>query len=85
LQCTDAQVSDSALEEMVTGNVALGPMNKDWFEDYEVGDFHLTDNPPETINLAAKWKTGDPVTDIDGDDRPMTNGSPDFAGADVQK
>jgi hypothetical protein len=83
LQCTDAQVSDSALEEMVTGNVALGPMNTDWFEDYEVGDFHLTDNPPETINMAARWRTGDPVTDIEDDDRPMTDDSPDFAGADV--
>jgi hypothetical protein len=29
------------------------------------------------------WQTGDPATDIDGDARPTTDGTPDYAGADV--
>jgi hypothetical protein len=35
------------------------------------------------IDTAAIWQTGDPTTDIDGDPRPSTDGSPDIAGADI--
>jgi hypothetical protein len=37
---------------------------------------------PTEIETAALWETGDPTTDIDGDSRPVTDGTPDFAGAD---
>lgn len=37
----------------------------------------------DMIDTAATWITNDPTTDIDGDPRPMTDGSPDVAGADV--
>jgi hypothetical protein len=84
LECVGAQVSDSALEQMVSDNKSLGSMEKDWFENYGKQNFHLTDNSPATIHTAAKWRTGDPVTDIDGEPRPAIDGSDDFAGADVR-
>lgn len=54
-----------------------------WFGDFAAGDFHL--NPgmyPTEIETAALWELDDPTTDIDGDPRPVTDGTPDFAGAD---
>jgi hypothetical protein len=54
-----------------------------WFGDFAAGNFHL--NPgmyPTEIETAALWELDDPTTDIDGDPRPVTDGTPDFAGAD---
>lgn len=54
-----------------------------WFVDFAAGDFHLNPNMhPVEIETAAIWEAGDPSTDIDGDPRPVTDGTPDFAGAD---
>jgi hypothetical protein len=83
LTCAGVDISASALELDVAGNSALGSMNTTWFINYAGGDFHLSGTHPAAINTAATWTTGDPATDIDGDPRPLTDGSPDFAGADV--
>jgi hypothetical protein len=83
VQCPGAEVLNCALEMMLASNTALGAMTTAWFSGYMSGDFHL--NPgvyPTEIETAALWETGDPTTDIDGDSRPVTDGTPDFAGAD---
>jgi hypothetical protein len=64
------------------GNAAA-PFMSAWFVSYAAGDFHLSGTHPAVINTAAIWITGDPPTDIDGDPRPTTDGTPDVAGADV--
>jgi hypothetical protein len=84
LTCPNVTVTDSALEMDVAGNISLGDMpGITWFMDYATGDFHLSGSHPAAIDTAATWQTGDPTTDIDGEPRPTTDGSPDFAGADV--
>jgi len=84
ISCSMATVTDTASETLITGagNVALGNVAMDWFMDIDSGDFHL-DNPPTTLDTAARWTISDPPTDIDGDPRPSSDASPDFAGADV--
>jgi hypothetical protein len=64
--------------------VALGGhIEASWFVDIMAGDFHL-DTPPAAVSTSAQWTTGDPSIDIDGDPRPNVDGTPDYAGADVQ-
>lgn len=82
-QCGQMTISNSALEMDVMGNVGLGDMDASWFADISMGDYHLGLGAPTDISTAAVWQTGDPETDIDGNARPTTDGTPDYAGADV--
>ncbi|MEM9461988.1 MAG: hypothetical protein AAGF11_47960, partial [Myxococcota bacterium] len=84
ISCPMATVSNSASETLIpgTGNVALGDVGMTWFTDIAAGDFHL-DNPPPMLDTTAVWEADDPSTDIDGDPRPNTDGTADYAGADV--
>jgi hypothetical protein len=83
LMC-DGTFEHNAAEMSLGGtNVMLGAMNTNWFGDFATGNFHLSAMHPPAIATAARWNTGDPPTDIDGDPRPTTDGSPDYAGADV--
>lgn len=77
VECPGLTIADSATE------TELGMLSSTWFEDYGTGDFHLTMSAPIAIANAARWETGDPPTDIDGDPRPAVDGSPDYAGADA--
>lgn len=81
--CANLDASYTAAEMMLggTGNVALGAMQTTWFMSFNGGDFHLT-TAPVSIATTAQWEAGDPAVDIDGDDRPNTDGASDFAGAD---
>lgn len=81
--CANLDASYTAAEMMLggTGNVALGAMQTTWFMNFNGGDFHLT-TAPVSIATTAQWEAGDPAVDIDGDDRPNTDGASDFAGAD---
>lgn len=84
LQCADLQLTNNALEASIPNNVGLGAMNTTWFSVlFGSGDFSLSDMAPPGIASAAIWQTGDPETDIHGDPRPTTDGSTDYAGADV--
>ena len=47
------------------------------------GNFHLINDGITTFADIAQWQTGDPPWDIDHEDRPMTDGASDYAGADV--
>jgi len=82
LQCNSATVMTSALEMPTGDNLELGPMNANWFAGYDNGDFRLAGMSPDGLSTAAKWQAGDPPTDIEGDPRPTTDGSDDYAGAD---
>lgn len=75
--CAGVVISDSATE------TELSDLDTGWFTNYAAGDFHLTGIAPDGLGNAAEWQDGDPPTDIDGDARPATNGSPDYAGADI--
>lgn len=80
----DAAIETSAAElDLGDTNTPLGNMATAWFTNYASGDFGLTAMHPPAIDSAALWRTGDPTTDIDGDPRPTTDATPDFAGADV--
>lgn len=82
--CDGAILSFNAAETMLPGtdNTMLNELQADWFVNVNGGDFTL-DVPPKGLSTAAEWQDGDPPADIDGDPRPATNGSPDYAGADV--
>jgi hypothetical protein len=81
--CANATIEASALEMAVAGNTDLPAMDPTWFVDFNFGDLHLSGTQPIEISTAAVWLLGDPSTDIDGDPRPSTADTPDFAGADV--
>jgi hypothetical protein len=81
--CAQIDISASALESALPNNTAVGDPNVAWFVNVSTGDFHLTPAAPAEIATAAVWQTGDPKTDIDGDARPTTDGTADYAGADV--
>ena len=57
-----------------------GAYQESWF-DLDAGDLSLAS--PEDFADAATWQDGDPPFDFEGDDRPATDGSPDYPGADV--
>jgi len=81
--CDEAILSNNALEMDVAENTSLGEMpDTSWFVSYMSGDFSLSGAHPGAIDMAATWLDGDPATDINGDARPTTNGTLDFAGAD---
>ncbi|MEX1362051.1 MAG: hypothetical protein AB1Z98_02945, partial [Nannocystaceae bacterium] len=83
VQCGSATFETCASEQDLGGtNVALGEMDTMWFASYAAGNFNLAAAPP-AIATTARWRVGDPATDIDGDLRPTEDDSPDHAGADV--
>jgi hypothetical protein len=83
IQCSNASFEHSAAEHDLGGtNVVLGDMTTAWFMEYGTGDFHLTPIGNMVFAGIALWTTGDPTTDIDGQDRPDTPDSSDYAGAD---
>ena len=84
IACSGVDVSYSAaIEDLGGTNTDLDPLIPTDYANYTGQDFHLTASAPSAISAAAQWQAGDPTWDIDGDPRPMTDGTPDFAGADV--
>ncbi|WP_106094256.1 right-handed parallel beta-helix repeat-containing protein [Enhygromyxa salina] len=78
IDCANAEVIDCFTEASADMSFESG-----WFTDFGKGDFHLNpDAYPSEIMTAASWRSGDPTTDIDGNDRPTADATSDFAGAD---
>ncbi len=76
----------NALSEAVASepnNTVIGGLQSEWFADGGLYDLHLTDQVPLALTTAATWIDGDPMTDIDGDPRPVGPDTTDWAGADV--
>jgi hypothetical protein len=78
IECPDAQIIDS-FTESDSGAV----FDADWFVDFDEGDFHLAPGLyPETLETSGVWRSDDPAVDIDGDPRPVADGTSEFVGAD---
>jgi hypothetical protein len=78
IDCPTSQIVDSFTED--TSGTSF---DADWFVDFEAGDFHLVPGLyPETLEMAGIWRSGDPAVDIDGDPRPVADGTSEFVGAD---
>ncbi|NVB38749.1 hypothetical protein G6O69_12990 [Pseudenhygromyxa sp. WMMC2535] len=84
VQCAGLTYEGNGLEDATgfSGNSTIGDADLDWFVDLLFADFHLTVVAPVAVATAASWSEGDPLVDFDGEARPATEGSPDFAGAD---
>lgn len=60
-----------------------GGFDEGWF-DLDGGDLSIQNGANTSgFSSAAIWELGDPPTDFDGDARPSTDDSADFAGADI--
>jgi hypothetical protein len=82
IDCVEITLLNNALEDAseYPGNVTIGEIQPEWF----VGgsNYRLDSMAPIEIATAAVWQVGDPSADIDGERRPASAGSLDFAGAD---
>jgi hypothetical protein len=82
--CSMMTMMTSVVETPFQDNTVVGDLDVGWFEDFAMGEFSIDVNDaPSEIGTAATWLNGDPEMDINGDARPNTDGSPDWAGADV--
>ena len=86
IDCATGTITFSATEGIINGtrDVGLFPvgMADSWFVNYGAGDYRLQNDGLMDFADVAQWQTGDPSTDIQGQDRQTTNGDPDYAGAD---
>ena len=80
----NSAVSSAALDiGPPAGNKVLGADQvSPNFVDWAGSDLHVVDNVTALKDVAL-WKTGDPLTDIDGEARPNVDQALDVAGADV--
>lgn len=87
VNCSDVNMSNTATESFVSGkdneNVGQMVFPWDWFVGYGAGDLHLQNDGLTTFADVARWQIGDPLTDIDGEDRSGVDGAADYAGADL--
>jgi len=85
VNCAGAVYSNSAAESSLpgSGNVGVGTLDTTWFGDFNGGDLSLAMDGPNVFDAIAIWEDGDPSFDFEGDDRPTTDGTMDYAGADV--
>lgn len=84
----DPAIFDHSASEVVlpgTANENVGSFDdlSDWFTNVATGDFALSMTGAVVFADIAVWQAGDPPTDIDGDPRPTTDGTSDYAGGDV--
>jgi hypothetical protein len=85
VDCPPLAAQFSAFEEEIAGrgNTAVGEFSNTWLSLRAGNLLRLSDAPPAELATTARWTTGDPSVDIDGDPRPDRDGAEDFAGADV--
>jgi hypothetical protein len=84
VNCTPLTATNSAFDEAIVGagNVNVGAIDNEWFEDVFTGELHLLPAGLTVFADIAQWAAGDPLVDIDGEPRPTEPG-PDVAGADI--
>ena len=83
VDCASAQVTGTATDTEPAsgnGNLVLRDYDLYWFADLASDDAHLSDDTP--FGGVARWGTGDPRSDFDGERRLAYPGLADFAGAD---
>jgi hypothetical protein len=84
VDCLAGTFSNSALDEGAMDgdtNLAATFMDIMNFFDPPVQGVYKAKQDTALANI-AKWQDGDPKTDFDGDARPSSADSPDYAGAD---
>jgi hypothetical protein len=85
LGCEAATVETSATDRETQageGNVLYEYRSAD-FQDPLDGDVHLRNPAISPFLDVARWREGDPMSDIDGDARLAIDGASDYAGADL--
>ncbi len=83
VNCAGAEATHSVVDSMAIageGTQKFPTVQAAWFKDPASGDFHIKALAP--FKDVAKWTTGDPAIDFDGEARPAVDGTPDYAGAD---
>ncbi|WP_143141171.1 hypothetical protein [Nannocystis exedens] len=82
LDLADSVVSAATLENPDTNTAFVDPGTVHLlFNNWGGGDLHVAGNGGALAG-AARWKQGDPRTDVDGEPRPTMDGAPDVAGGD---
>ncbi len=61
----------------------MGDTDPMWFNMPGSGDFRLSLAGAAIFNDIARWTTGDPLVDIEGDPRAGVDGTMEHAGADI--
>lgn len=84
IDCGTATFEHSAIDEgKMDGDTNLAATMADamgWFDPQVSGIYKA--KVDSAISMLAAWKDGDPKVDFNGDPRPATADSPDYAGAD---
>ncbi len=84
IDCASATIEHSAIDDgKVDGDTNIQAMMADamnWFDPQVAGIYKAKADTP--LKDLAMWMDGDPKMDFNGDARPATNGSMDYAGAD---
>lgn len=83
VNCSGAEATESVVDAMPiagAGTQVMPTVQASWFKDPANGDFHIKAAAP--FKDVAKWTSGDPTVDFDGEARPDVDGTPDYAGAD---
>jgi len=75
--------SDAMLPGGTNSEIEDFGIGSDWFVDANNGDFHLQNEGLTLFDNVGEWNDGDPLTDIDGEERAQPDGASDYAGADV--
>lgn len=86
IACSELEVTTSSVDTPGLGgegNDLLETFEASWFRGVGTGDFHLADPVDTPFAEVARWRTGDPSRDLDGEPRPTRDGTADYAGADV--
>ncbi|MCA9717080.1 MAG: right-handed parallel beta-helix repeat-containing protein [Myxococcales bacterium] len=88
--CDGVVINNSAVDELVDAGMnnimALASDVDAWFTYQNPGIYNaeaMVNDEPSPLTDLAVWVDGDPRMDFNGDLRPMTDGTPTFAGADI--
>lgn len=80
--CNNATITYSSLDESQAGmGNDMFTVDTSQFEGLSQGNLRLTGTGQTTFSNVARWRSGDPSTDIDGAARPSADMSQDVAGA----
>jgi hypothetical protein len=84
VNCADLDVTYSASEQALagTGNESV-ELTDTSFQTFPSANFHLSLGGAALLDDIARWTTGDPLVDIDGDPRAGVDGTMEHAGADI--
>jgi hypothetical protein len=85
VDCGPLMATFSVFDEVIPGegNEDVAMIDNAWFVDVFTSDFRLSASGTVVFSGIAQWNAGDPAMDIDGDLRPIIDGTADVAGADI--